>query len=492
MSRFAATFCSPALICCGVTCALTASATAESWHQWRGPQRDGVAHDSPALLEALPASGLKPLWVSSDIDNAKSGGWSSPVVADGRVYLFTHKKFRLGSAKLGRGKFPYLPPEKRVGMSEEEYAEYEKNRRDEQEARARAYRFSETIYCLDASNGKQIWKNETDSRYTRFSQSGSPAIADGKLYVLGAGRIARCVNIADGKNVWSEALPGEFRDQFLQSSFAVADGLAFVVCDRLFALDAGSGKVVWSAGGEKSRAAHTSPVLWRNQVIANIDGKHTIGCDIRTGKELWRVVSEAGHSTPVVSGDKLITYGSSRKRGLRCFQLSGEGAEHLWTYNGAADPGSSPVALNGHIYVQGERRLACVDIATGKAKWMTQLNLNRPRYTSLIAADGKLIYAFDGVIYFDSSPDKFRMLANGRINRAGVLAEEDYFREQLQIDKLETSAEGQREAEKIWRKEIEQAGPLPCATPAIAGGLMYLRLKDGLVCYDLRARQPAR
>jgi hypothetical protein len=51
------------------------------WPQWRGPNRDGVCRET-GLLESFPAGGLKFRW------RAPAGwGFSSPVVAQGRVYL---------------------------------------------------------------------------------------------------------------------------------------------------------------------------------------------------------------------------------------------------------------------------------------------------------------------------------------------------------------------------------------------------------------------
>lgn len=464
---------------------------ADGWNQWRGPNRDGVAVDSPPLRDALPPSGLKPLWVARDLPNARSGGWSSPVVADGRVYLFTHKRYRVGKGKLRRPQFPYLPPEKRKGMSDEEYREYERKRRAEQEARAKAFRFDETLYCLDAKTGRVLWQNTAGSKYTRFSQSGSPAVVAGRIYVLGAGRLARCIDAASGKDLWQRRLPGDFRDEFMQSSFLVERGVAAVLCGQLFGLDTETGEIRWTVGDPRNGSLHSSPVVWRKPdrsvLIANLDGKQTVGVDAMSGKRLWSVPSQAGHSTPVVVGDRLLTYSNSRKKGLRCFQLSADGAELLWTFQGVADPGSSPVAIDDHVYVQGDRRLVCVDLASGKARWQTRLDLNRPRYTSLVSADNKILYAFDGVLCFRASAQRFEPLMQAKIDGSGLLAEEAEFRRRLNIDKLEQSAEGQREAEKLWRKHIDRNGPLACSTPALAAGRLYIRLRDGVACYDLRA-----
>ncbi len=476
---------------CSIPCAT--SGAADDWPQWRGPQRNGLAASGPALLGALPENGLKPTWLIRELPNLKSGGWSSPAVFDGRVYLFTHKRFARKDAKRpGRTKFPYLPPEKRTGMTDEEYAEYEKNRRDEQEVRAQAFRFNEALYCLDCETGETIWTNQRDSTYTRFSQSGSPTIAGGRIYVLGAGRVARCIGL-DGKDLWSTELEGEFRDQHLQSSFAVAGNVAVVKCGRLFALDAQTGKVLWSAGDPLGGATHSSPNVWSggdgDVVIANLEGKNTVGLNAQDGRELWRVQSDAGHSSPLVFGTKLFTYSSNRKKGLKCYDLATTPPKMDWVFQGASDPGSSPVASGDSVFVQGDRRLACVSIRTGKAKWSTNLDLNRPRYTSLIAADDKVFYAFDGLLCFDAKSRRFEPLMQAVVNREGLLAEQDWFRQTLNIDQLETTAEGQKEAEILWQKEIGRSGPLPCTTPAIAGGRMYIRLQSGIACYDLRAKR---
>ena len=211
---------------------------AGDWNQWRGPQRTGTIIENRTYLDHLPAAGLKPLWITAtDIPSARSGGWSSPVVAHGRLYLFTHHKVKVGSGKLAKTQFPYLPPEKRTGMTPEEYEAYERKRRDEQETRSKFYRFDEILYCLDASSGKTIWTNKQTSSYTRFPQSGSPAVVGNSILLLGAGRLARCINTTDGSDRWQTKLPGEFRDQHMQSSFAVIDQVAVVLCGNLYGLN---------------------------------------------------------------------------------------------------------------------------------------------------------------------------------------------------------------------------------------------------------------
>jgi outer membrane protein assembly factor BamB len=469
---------------------------AGDWTQWRGNDRNGVASESPALVASLPNEGLKPVWVSEEIGSgSNNGGWGSPVVADfpgdavasQRVYLFTHKRIKIRDVP--KKQYPWLPPEKRVGMTDAEYAEYERKRRDEDEEIARSYVFRETIYCLNAADGSTLWKNENDSFYTRFPQSGSPTISAGRLYILGAGGHVRSIDALTGSDIWNKRLPVEFRDEFWQSSFLIVDDLAILLAGKLFAVSTKDGSIAWEGDSNTTRGTHTSPVLWHKDghdfVIVNVNGSET-GCyEAMTGREVWRIDSQAGLATPVISGDLLITYGNSRKKGVRCFRMSLNDASPVWTYNGCQDKGSSPVVVNNHVFVQGEKRIACVNLETGDEEWRTTIDLGRPQYTSLVAADNKVFYALEGVLAFAAIPDEFTPIINAKVDADGLIASEATLRKLHGIDELEK--QDQAAAEKLYQSKIGHQGPVECATPAIADGRFYLRMKNAIACYDLAA-----
>ena len=111
---------------------------ADDWPQWRGPNRDAVWHEA-GIMQAFPREGLKTTW------RVLIGrGFSSPVVAAGRVYLTDVQAAR--------------PPAK------------------------------ERVLCLDASTGEKVWERTYDCPYQISYPSGpraTPTVSDGRLFTLG-------------------------------------------------------------------------------------------------------------------------------------------------------------------------------------------------------------------------------------------------------------------------------------------------------------------
>lgn len=470
-----------------------AAASGADWPQWRGPNRDGAALQSPALIDQLPDSGLAPMWMSETIPSGRDGGWSSPVVAHGSVYLYVHSRIKNAEGDDPKRKYPWLPPDKRGHLTAEEYRQYEVNRRDEDERLSKRYRFEETLWRIDAKTGKTLWRQTLPSVYTRFVQSPTVAVVGGRAYVQGAARTMRCHDAQTGQVLWETTLPGDFRDEFMMSSFAIADGVAAVLAGHLIGLDAVTGQILWEGHPSQTRGTHGSPAVWRHEsasyFIVNVNGNDTICVEPATGRELWRVRSRANFATPVIlPPNRMITYGNSRRDGLRCFEMSLEGAMELWSYHGAADKGSSPVVVDDHVYLQGERTFACVDLKTGEEKWKELLSLRTPEYTSLVAADGKILYACEGFFWYAADPTTFRMLAPGLFNEQAIIATEAQHRAMIKAKhNLTDSDADQKKLNGLFEKSVgRRHGPLRCASPAFYQGLMFIRLNNGVACYDLR------
>src|SRR4051794_2958567 len=59
------------------------------WPQWRGPDRNGIAENSPKLLDKWPADGPALAWKYPIFHSTPTdGGMGSPVVASGKVFAF--------------------------------------------------------------------------------------------------------------------------------------------------------------------------------------------------------------------------------------------------------------------------------------------------------------------------------------------------------------------------------------------------------------------
>ena len=129
----------------------------------------------------------------------------------------------------------------------------------------------------------KVWPEGGPEQKWIFDKCGAgyagPAIVDGRLYILGAGRFARCLDAATGEDIWKTHLPGEFRDEYMQSSILVASGVAIVMAGHLFGLDAATGDVRWEGDPQQTRGSHSSPVLWesagRSRLIVNLAGGWT-------------------------------------------------------------------------------------------------------------------------------------------------------------------------------------------------------------------------
>ena len=472
---------------------LPISVATADWPQWRGPDRNGYVATGE-LIQSLPKAGLAAKWQFDSFAGGTSGGWSSPVMSDGRVYLFSHTKTKNPGADIEKALYPWLPPEKRAGMSDEEYQAYEVKRRDENEERSMAFRFDERLVCLELETGDVVWDRSIESTYTRFVQSGTPCVSNGRIFVLGAERTARCYDSETGTVLWQTRLPGDFRDEFFASSFTVASKMALVACGPLVALNVMDGAVVWQGDADLDYQSHSSPAIWRtgdvDVVIANTSGGRTQAYQVADGRKLWEINAGVGQSTPIVVGNRLLLYGSSRKSGLTAFQLDAQAVEKLpsrqWQFQRAADSGSTPVVRGDAVFVQGEKRLAKVRLLDGDTEWQTTLKISNPRYTSLIAAGNQVFFGWEGLLAFQAEGDRFEKIYEAKIDSDRRLIGTEDLREKLQGNQAASDSDGAGKAEERWQKNAVATGPLACSTPAISGGLMVLRLRNAVVCYDLR------
>jgi outer membrane protein assembly factor BamB len=357
-------------------------AAVDGWLAWRGPHQNGVS-DEKGLPDSVDPS--KPLWV------AKFPGQSTPVIANGKVYIMGY---------LGEGS-------------------------DLQEGLA----------CFDEETGKMLWKqlfNDflSDTIYLRYATS-TPAIdpETGNVYMMGTQGIFAGFT-SDGKPIFEHSmmeLYGRLTFPNSRSASPLIDGdlvmthgitanwgASGAAGDRFYAFDKKTGDLVWSSspGDRPKDNSFSHPyltILDGRRVAIAATGDGSIVCvNARTGDPIWRVpIAKNGiNTTPVVhNNDKVIAiYGFPYEPGgLVCMKIP-----HVYPTNVLAGPvvvdrsqvelwssdiyasTTSPILVGDRIYVVSEKGSLCsVDVNTGKTIWQQSLGIEQ-RNSCPLFADGKI------------------------------------------------------------------------------------------------------
>jgi outer membrane protein assembly factor BamB len=403
---------------------------AEDWPQWRGPNRDGVWSER-GILETFPPGGLKICW------RAPVGiGFSSPVVADGRVYV-----------------------------SDSELAK----------PKAR-----ERVHAFDALSGKHIWnysydvnypENAFDEKYPRGPIS-TPIVADGRIYTWGPAGNLFCLDALKGDVVWQKDIQKEYPNTYLDSAGSpLIEGNLLIVpvgakpdaC--VIAFDKSTGQEIWKSLDEQPSAS--SPIVisaggkrqlivWTPQAVTALDPS--------TGNTYWRVplntTQDATVSTPVYHDGNLFIGGLMLK-----LDRDKPAATIIWPKSRATarrilSDTSTALFRDDYIYsARSAGELVCLEASTGNQLWETDkvTDLKSGASIHLIAnADSALLYNDHGYLI------RARLTPKGyqEISRARVL-----------------------EPPATWSRKCAWAAP------AFANRHVYARTSKELVCASL-ANEP--
>src|SRR5216117_1415096 len=261
----------------GLSLLLSIPLWAEDWPQFRGPNRDGIWHET-GILKSFPAEGLKVRWRTP-----VGPGWSSPVVVRGRVYL---TDMRLEKPKAW-----------------------------------------ERIRCFKESTGKPLWSHASELVYPDWAfipehgggPAATPIVEDGKLYSLGRSGQVDCLDARNGKVIWEKQLEYEIGELSCRASPLIEGNLLILFPGAkpgacVIALDKRSGKEVWKALNET--VSNSSPLVIvagaKRQLIVWTDESVTSLCPA-TGRILWRepLVTNNNYAipTPVVQKNRLLIAG---------------------------------------------------------------------------------------------------------------------------------------------------------------------------------------
>jgi outer membrane protein assembly factor BamB len=367
---------------------LGAAVRAEDWPQFRGPTGQGHSSERGLPLDWSESRNVK--WKTP----VPGRGWSSPVVAGGRVWLTTSVKANGASL------------------------------------RAVAY---DVETGREAVNVEVFHLRSADLLNAKNSHASPTPIADGDRVFVHFGAEGTAALTTSGEIVWKTRLPYQSQHGNGGSPMLYGD-LLILSCDGsdqafVVALDKRTGKVRWKTWRRQPwDQAYTTPLLIRvgdQDQVVSVGAYRAAAYDPQTGKELWRVSYADGFSNvprPVYGHGLVYIATGFQQPTLLAVRPDGSGdvtKTHVaWTLRRAAPLTPSPLIVGDEIYVVNDGGIAsCLDAKTGDSLW--QQRLGGEYSASPVFADGRIYFLNEEGTATTIAPGKvFVRLATASIDGA--------------------------------------------------------------------------
>jgi outer membrane protein assembly factor BamB len=320
----------------------------------------------------------------------------------------------------------------------------------------------DTVYCLNADTGKEIWSHSyasaTDPNEFEGGPTSTPTIDQGKVFTLGRSGDLFAFDKATGEIRWSKNIATETGVRvpawgFAASPLVHGQMLILNIGDAGTAVEKETGTVIWSSADKDS--GYSSPVPFQHKGHDGVilgSARSYVCVDAASGEELWRqrwlTTFGCNAADPITDGNHVFL-SSGYNRGSALLDLSSDSPIVVWKHKDFQNQLSSSVLIDGQIYgVSGDvaagAKLTCIDMMTGEVRWRN----DELRIGSLSAAGQRLIVISDSgeLIIVQATPRECRVLARHPL------------------------LDG-----KCW------------TAPVLSGGRIYVRSAEGdVVCADVR------
>jgi outer membrane protein assembly factor BamB len=370
-----------------------ASASAQGdWPQFRGPGGQGHSDERGLPLEwnehknvawKTPIPGL---------------GWSSPVVAGGKVWITTAVEQRGWSLRL----LAYDVATGKEAVNVEVF---------------------KVPYDRRAINPKNSWASPTpildgNRVYVHFGADGTAAVS------------------TSGEIIWKTRF--EYQSQHGAGGSPILHGdLLILNCDGsdvayVVAVDKNTGKQKWKTNrGFPADQAYTTPLMIRagdRDQLISVGAFRARAYDPLTGKEIWRVRYDNGFSNvprPVFAHGLVFIATGFQQPELLAVRPDGTGdvtKTHVaWSLKRGAPLTPSPIVVGDELYVVNDGGIAtCIDARSGVSVW--QQRLGGTYSASPVFADGRIYFlAEQGATTVIVPGKEFRKLAINVLD-GGLLA----------------------------------------------------------------------
>ncbi len=408
------------------------------WYQWRGPNNDGMArgdiplewNDNKNVAWRAPIPGR---------------GFSSPIIWGDKIFLTTAVPTE-NTATSAAQQRPGRHPRGDVGLGRE-------------------HKF--VILCLDRRTGNNLWERIAKVatphegyhlQYGSFA-SNTP-VTDGRhLYVFFGSRGLYKYDL-EGKLVWEKQFaPMRMRNGFGEGVAPVLDGdVLYLKFDQeegshMLALDKQTGKELWRVTRDEVSSWSQPLVVTHNgrkQVVVSASNK-VRSYDPSTGKTIWEC-SGLGVNvipSPVTAEGVVYVMSGHVRPNMLAIRLEREGDltgtdAIIWSNKRGNPYTSSPILHDNKLYfVTDTGMLSCFNARTGEAYYQQQ-RLPKPYNfkASPVGVNGKLYLATEeGDVVVVKMGEKYEVLATNTLTDQSFIA-----------------------------------------TPAVAGGSLYLRSQGTLYC----------
>jgi outer membrane protein assembly factor BamB len=373
----------------------TLLAQAEDWPQFRGPTGQGHATERDLPLEWTETKNI--IWKAP----VPGLGWSSPAVANGRVWLTT-----VVESKERRG---------RVSAS----------------LRALAY---------DVATGRELVNVEVfrldDAGYVnpKNSRASPTPIVDGDRVYVHFGAEGTAAVSTSGEILWTTHLGYESQHGNGGSPTLYRD-LLIVNCDGnggeayVIALDTATGKTRWKTSRRRpADQAYSTPLVitvGQQDQLVSVGAYRAAAYDPLTGQEIWRVSYGDGFSNvprPVFGQGLVFIATGFQTPSLMAVRPDGKGdvtRTHVaWTITRGAPYTPSPLLVGNDLYyVSDTGVLSLADAMSGQIVWQQRLGGNYS--ASPVFADGRIYFqSEEGVTTVIAPGREFKRLAVNRLDGA--------------------------------------------------------------------------
>jgi outer membrane protein assembly factor BamB len=331
----------------------------------------------------------------------------------------------------------------------------------------------EAVWCLDAKDGKELWSVTTGPAARNIGYPDGPRATptvDGELlYTLGAAGNLVCLETATGRERWRKEYKQDFGGRMMSgwgfSESPLVDGDKLLCTPgstkgTIVALQKKSGELLWQTKDWTDRSAYASIIQ------AEIDGTKQyiqitdvsvagIGAD--DGHLLWRASRQGSTAvipTPIYY-DHHVFVTSGYRIGCNLFKITSEGsgfkAEQVYANHDMENHHGGVVRIGEYLYGHSDSKgWVCMEFKTGNVVWAKGG-----------VGKGSVSYA-DSHLYMRSE--------GGKGNVALVEATPESYKEKGRF------AQPNRSGKNSWPH------------PVIAGGKLYLRDQDVLLCYDVKQK----